>query len=143
MIIECIELNCLCKHMKKVRSSQAAILVMNWVKQFFPVSIVNKKSFDCVSLIFFFFAMYFFITFLEGSWKYIPEAYSEPCQTSKMERFAKTVNYFCKTVHLRFWFWIHLCIRSVRSTYFLEFTQARNRHWTYISITTLVTPWPY
>ena len=27
--------------MKKVRSSQAAIPVLNWVKQFFPVSIVN------------------------------------------------------------------------------------------------------
>ena len=40
MIIECIELNWLCKDMKKVRSSQVAI-VLNWVKQFFPVSIVN------------------------------------------------------------------------------------------------------
>ena len=28
--------------MKNGRSSQAAILVLNWVKQFFPVSIVNK-----------------------------------------------------------------------------------------------------
>ena len=31
-----------------------------------------------------------------------PEAYSEPCQTSKMDRFAKiVVNYCCKTLHLR------------------------------------------
>ena len=33
------------------------------------------------------------------------EAYSEPCQISSMERF--TVNYFCRTIHLRYltWFW--------------------------------------
>ena len=36
----------------------------------------------------------------------IPGAYSEPCQTSKMERFAKiingeAVNYFRKMLHLR------------------------------------------
>ena len=30
-----------------------------------------------------------------------PEAYSESCQTSKMECFAKIVNYFRKTFHLR------------------------------------------
>ena len=30
VIIECIELNWLCKHMKKVRSSQVVILAMNW-----------------------------------------------------------------------------------------------------------------
>ena len=30
------------------------------------------------------------------------EAYTEPCQTSKMECFAKEVNYFCKTLHLRY-----------------------------------------
>ena len=41
VIMECIVLNWLCKHMKKVRSSQVAILVLKWVKQFFPVSIVN------------------------------------------------------------------------------------------------------
>ena len=33
MVIECLELNWLCKHMKKVRSSQAAVLILNWVKQ--------------------------------------------------------------------------------------------------------------
>ena len=32
----------MCEHTKKVRSSQAAIPVVNWVKQFFPVSIVNE-----------------------------------------------------------------------------------------------------
>ena len=37
----CIELNWLCKHIEKVRSSQAANLVLNWVKKFFPVSIVK------------------------------------------------------------------------------------------------------
>ena len=37
-----IELNYLCKHIKKIRCSQSVILVMNWIKQFFPVSIVNK-----------------------------------------------------------------------------------------------------
>ena len=30
-VIECIKLNWLCKHMKKVRRSKAAILVLNWV----------------------------------------------------------------------------------------------------------------
>ena len=33
--MECIELNWLCKHMKKVRSSQAAILVLDWIKHSF------------------------------------------------------------------------------------------------------------
>ena len=32
MITECREINQLCKYMKKVRSSQATILVLNWVK---------------------------------------------------------------------------------------------------------------
>ena len=49
-----------------------------------------------------------------------PETYSELCQTSEMECFAKTVNgwkslkvvnYSCKALNLRFLteFWIHLC----------------------------------
>ena len=49
-----------------------------------------------------------------------PEVYSEPCQTSKMDCFAKIVNgwkslkaanYSCKALHLKFLteFWIHLC----------------------------------
>ena len=43
LIIECIELNWLCKYMKKIRSSQPAIPVPNWVKhQSFPVSIVKE-----------------------------------------------------------------------------------------------------
>ena len=33
VIIECIELNWLCKHLKKIRSIQATILVLNWAKQ--------------------------------------------------------------------------------------------------------------
>ena len=45
LIMECIELNWLCKHMKKVRSSQAAILVMNWVKQSFSLW-VSLKTFQ-------------------------------------------------------------------------------------------------
>ena len=36
-IIECIELNWLCKHMKKTRTSQAAILVLNWIKYNFSL----------------------------------------------------------------------------------------------------------
>ena len=46
MIIECIELNWLCKHMKKVESSQAAIFVLNWLKQFFSVSVVNENIYS-------------------------------------------------------------------------------------------------
>ena len=42
--MECIlELNWLGKHMKMVRSSRPAILILNWIKQFFPESIVKKK----------------------------------------------------------------------------------------------------
>ena len=46
MIIECRELSWLCKNMKKVRSSQAAILVLNWVKHSFSlwVSLMNTLS---------------------------------------------------------------------------------------------------
>ena len=44
MTMYCIELYWLCKHMKQLRSSQTAILVIDWVKQqFFPVSIVKKS----------------------------------------------------------------------------------------------------
>ena len=44
--MECIELNWLCKHIKKIGSSQPAILVQNWVKhQSFPVSIVKTGDF--------------------------------------------------------------------------------------------------
>ena len=43
--MECVELNnWLCKRMKKIRSSQAPILVLKWVKQIFPVSIVKNIS---------------------------------------------------------------------------------------------------
>ena len=45
LIMECIELNWLGKHMKKMSSSQPAIPVLNWVKhQSFPVSIVKLLS---------------------------------------------------------------------------------------------------
>ena len=40
--MECVELNWLSKHVKKIRSSQPDIPVLNWVKhQSFPVSIVK------------------------------------------------------------------------------------------------------
>ena len=43
LIMECIELNWLCKHIKKIKSSQPAIPVLNWVKHHpFPVSIVKE-----------------------------------------------------------------------------------------------------
>ena len=44
LIMECIELNWLCKHIKKIRSSQPAIPVLNWVKHhsFLPVSILKE-----------------------------------------------------------------------------------------------------
>ena len=42
--MECIGLNWLCKHTKKVRSSQAAILILNWAKhKLFHVSIVKES----------------------------------------------------------------------------------------------------
>ena len=44
-IIECRELNGLCKHMKKVRSSQAAILILNLVKHSFSLWVLLKKVF--------------------------------------------------------------------------------------------------
>ena len=37
VITECIKHNWLCKHMKKVRSSQTAILIQNWVKHIFSL----------------------------------------------------------------------------------------------------------
>ena len=43
IIMECIEFNWLCKHIKKIKSSQPAIPVLNWVKHHpFPVSIVKE-----------------------------------------------------------------------------------------------------
>ena len=39
----CNEHNWSCKHIEKVRSSQPSILALNWIKQFFPVSIVKVK----------------------------------------------------------------------------------------------------
>ena len=44
LIMECIELNWLCKYIKKIRSSQPAIPILNWVKhQSFPASIVKDS----------------------------------------------------------------------------------------------------
>ena len=45
VIMEWLELNCLCKHMKKVRSDQTAILVLNWVKYSFSLWLSLKKTF--------------------------------------------------------------------------------------------------
>ena len=43
--MECMELNWLCKHIKKIRSSQPAIPVLKWVKhEPFHVSIVNIEQ---------------------------------------------------------------------------------------------------
>ena len=42
--MECIELNWLCKLMKKVKSCQAAIVVLNWVKHGFSLWVSLKKS---------------------------------------------------------------------------------------------------
>ena len=48
VIIECIKLNWLCKHTKKIRSSQpvnpCTVLSKFLVKQFFPVSIVKRVT---------------------------------------------------------------------------------------------------
>ena len=45
--MECVQLTRLCKHMKKARSSQAAILVHELTKsQFLPVSIIKTTKFD-------------------------------------------------------------------------------------------------
>ena len=47
--MECIELNWLCKHMKKVWSSQASIstnsTTMNWVKHNFSLCVSLKTSY--------------------------------------------------------------------------------------------------
>ena len=42
--MECIELNRLFKDMRKVRSSQAAIFVLNLVKHSFPASILKLQD---------------------------------------------------------------------------------------------------
>ena len=48
MTIECIELDWLCKHMKKVRTSEASISKSSCVElgktQFFPKNIVNESG---------------------------------------------------------------------------------------------------
>ena len=43
MIIESIELNWLCRNMKKVTSSQVAILVLNWIKHNFSLGLSLKS----------------------------------------------------------------------------------------------------
>ena len=43
VIMEFEELNWICKHMKKVRSSQAAILLLNWVKTHLSLWVSLRK----------------------------------------------------------------------------------------------------
>ena len=42
--MEYIELNWLCKHIKKIRSSQPTILVLNWIKHGFSLWVSFKSS---------------------------------------------------------------------------------------------------
>ena len=59
LIMECIELNWLCEHIKKIRSSQPTFLVLNWLNhQSFPVSIVKTILFP--SSLPFLFIFFFF-----------------------------------------------------------------------------------
>ena len=44
--MECIELNWMCKHVKKVRSSKAVVLVLNWVKHSFSLWVSLKAYFN-------------------------------------------------------------------------------------------------
>ena len=44
-VMEYIERNWLCKHMKKVKSNQEAILVLEWVKHSFSLWISLKANF--------------------------------------------------------------------------------------------------
>ena len=48
MIIEYIEPNWLCKHMRRVRSSQEALLVLNWVKHSFSLWVSLTRWNDLV-----------------------------------------------------------------------------------------------
>ena len=54
LIMECTELNWLCKHIKKIRSSQPSIPVLNWVKclssLFLWVSLSNTKKVKLLTL---------------------------------------------------------------------------------------------
>ena len=43
MVMECIELNWSCKHRKKVRSSQGATILLNWVKHSFSLWVSLKS----------------------------------------------------------------------------------------------------
>ena len=43
MVMECIELNWSCKHRKKARSSQAATIILNWVKHSFSLWVSLKS----------------------------------------------------------------------------------------------------
>ena len=53
-VMECIELHWLCKHMKQVRSSQAAIVVLNWAKHGFSlwVSLIIINFFSLITLLY-------------------------------------------------------------------------------------------
>ena len=48
--MEYIELNWLCKHLKKVRGIQAAILVLNWVKHSFSLWISLNSLTLCLQI---------------------------------------------------------------------------------------------
>ena len=72
VMMECIELSWLRKHIKKVRSSQAAIPVPNWVKQNLSLSvslmrlILGEINFAQIHANYLFIFLYFFFSFLKN-----------------------------------------------------------------------------
>ena len=83
--------------------------------QWYPVFHMSLIVFTCY-FIFFGFLQQDFVYAVYEVWMFnsvFAEVYSEPCQTSKMEHFAKIVAFFCKMLHHSclkgFWIWFWLC----------------------------------
>ena len=120
--MECIELNWLCKHIKKIWSSQPAIPVLNWVKhQSFPESIVKNVN---PHTSYFFVYTYRSIRPLVLFWKITGNSFFfyqtrthidyHPCITSE------PTNQVC----WRFSFWIKL--QSPAHVFYCEFCEIKN-----------------
>ena len=93
VIMECIELNWLSKPMKKIRSSEAAILVLNWVKQFFQCIV------KC--------CWYYFQYLVFQGWQQINE-----CTHLETRNF---------TVWIKYLLLFHVCSKIIKTTKFVYF----------------------
>ena len=87
-----------------------------WFFKSFVIGLSVGRQDERMKKLLIFFIKTFFI------WNVFAEAFTETCQTPKMETFAKTVNglkLFCKKLHLGCltWLWICLCTTSKDFTF--------------------------